>query len=77
MAIICDNCNVDITPTDKDGDTWERHVLQLNGKRICLCTDCFIVLSEFACSDSHKKLTEQYGKMHKEHEEDVFDYEQK
>ena len=73
MAIKCDTCNKDITPIDNEGIS-ERHILELNGKKICLCTDCFIVLSEFACSDSHKKLTEQYKKIHNEHEVDVFEY---
>lgn len=61
MSINCDNCNKDLTPGNNMGST-ERHIIFLNGGKKCLCTDCFIVLSDWACSDNHKVKVKEYQK---------------
>lgn len=62
MAIICDNCKVDLTPDYMDEEHSDKNIVSLNGGKKCLCTDCFIVLSDWACSDEHRKALEQYKK---------------
>ncbi len=61
MAIICDNCNCDVTP-DMDTDMREDHIIDLNGGKKCLCTDCFRVLSDWACSKKHKEASKEFNK---------------
>jgi len=61
MAIICDCCKKDVTPTEEE-EFPEREVLSLRDKKICLCNDCLITLSEFACSEEHKQKTKEYLK---------------
>jgi len=65
MAIICDCCNKDITPSDET-EIDEKSVLELNGGKKCFCMDCFTTLSEFACSDEHKEKTKEYRKQFEE-----------
>jgi len=73
MAIICDNCKEDITPEDSeeldDEEPSEHFVLALNGGKKCFCEDCFAVLSEFACSDEHRKKVKAYKKQFEEEED--------
>ena len=54
MAIICDNCNTNVTPTNED-EVRDYEILKLNGIKLCLCTDCFCALTDFATSDDFKK----------------------
>lgn len=63
MSIKCDNCNEDLTPGRSlfgGEDSWDKHIIALNGKKVCLCTNCFIVFSDWCCSDDHKKKLKEY-----------------
>ncbi len=59
--IICDCCGDDITPNDDLEDNgFDRNFVELNGGKKVFCTDCWISLGYFACSDEHKKATNKY-----------------
>lgn len=63
--ISCDNCNEDVTPDVPaviQEEIPDYEIVNLNGGKKCLCHDCFIVLSDWACSDDHKKAVEEYKK---------------
>lgn len=57
--ILCDNCRADVTPNEDD-EISERNIINLNGEKVCLCTDCFIVLRDFIKSEEFKKKAYKY-----------------
>ena len=59
MAIKCDTCNTDVTPSeDTLGDEMIQYeVIDLNGK-ICLCSNCLLTLAHFVRSANFKKYRE-------------------
>jgi len=65
MAIICDTCKENVTPnknlfSSSDMRTYE--LVKLNGRKVCLCIDCYIALSEFVTSKDFLKVVEKYRK---------------
>jgi|TARA_Y100000310_G_C20278853_1_gene621622 hypothetical protein len=57
MAIKCDTCNTDVTPTkvmgfEPAGIQYE--IVDIGGK-ICLCSNCYLALSKFVRSDNFQK----------------------
>jgi len=65
MAIICDTCKRDVTPDNCFADCEEvqnYEFVQLNGRKVCLCMDCYCALSDFVQSKEFSKVVEKYKK---------------
>jgi len=65
MAIICDTCKEDVTPGNSLVDCEEvpnYNFIQLNGRKVCLCIDCYLALSDFVQSKEFSKVVEKYKK---------------
>lgn len=60
--ITCDCCNEDLTPGSSlcEDEEIYRHIIKLNGKKVCLCDDCYEVISDWACSDEHREAVKKY-----------------
>ena len=63
MAIKCDCCGEDLTPTQNlGGFKADRNLVELKSGKKCFCGDCYDTLSQFAGSKFHQKMTEDYRK---------------
>lgn len=64
MAIICDGCKEDVTPSNFLTDDMDHSkVIDINGK-VCLCNDCEMFVGDFIASDKFKEQSLYHRKHH-------------
>lgn len=67
MAIICDICKENVTPTEET-EIVDYSIIKVKGDKLCLCIDCESVLYEWIYGEEFKKRVIEHKKQFTEND---------